>query len=130
MKDGAILANSGHFNVEINVKQLHEYESHQARDNIESFDVNGKTLDLLAEGRLVNLAAADGHAAEIMDMSFSIQLLSVIHIAQNFSSNTQKTLFSVPPYIDQKVAEIALQAQGIEIDKLTEAQKSYLENGF
>ena len=132
MKDGAILANSGHFNVEVNVEQLHEFEPQprQARDNIEAFHVNGKTLYLLAEGRLVNLAAADGHAAEIMDMSFSIQLLSVIHIAKYFYELTPKILIPVPKYIDQKVAELALRSQGIEIDKLTKKQREYLENGF
>lgn len=132
MKNGAILANSGHFNVEVNVEQLHEFEPQprQARDNIEAFHVNGKTLYLLAEGRLVNLAAADGHAAEIMDMSFSIQLLSVIHIAKYFYELTPKTLIPVPKYIDQKVAELALRSQGIEIDRLTKRQREYLENGF
>lgn len=153
MKDGAILANAGHFDVEINVKELrqsgiyHKNEQNElvadetwpreVRKNIEAYHLsNGKTLYLLTGGRLVNLAAADGHPAEIMDMSFSIQLLCVIDIAKNFDISLTgfrtpcSALYAVPKHIDQKVAELALQAQGIKTDKLTKAQIAYLKNGF
>ena len=146
MKDGAILANAGHFDVEINVKELRQSDiyhgtdetwSREVRKNIEAYQLsNGKTLYLLAGGRLVNLAAADGHPAEIMDMSFSIQLLCVIDIANNFDISLTgfrtpcSGLYSIPEYIDQKVAKLALQAQGIKTDKLTKAQIAYLKNGF
>ena len=137
MKDGAILANAGHFNVEINLDELERLASSHAskRQNIEGYHIEmpnspAKTLYVLAEGRLVNLAAADGHAAEIMDMSFSIQLLSVIHIARRFDGHYAPQLYQVPKYIDQKVAELALKSSNITIDKLTKTQKKYLENGF
>ena len=139
MKDGAILANAGHFDVEIDVASLEKLATscEEARHNIKAYTLdNGNTIFLLGEGRLVNLAAADGHAAEIMDMSFSIQLLSVLHIVENFihiansSFSTSPGLYSVPEYIDNKVANIALKTQGITIDVLTESQKKYLENGF
>ena len=143
MKDGAVLANAGHFNVEIDLTELNEraVASSPVRDNITQYQIiksDGayKNLYVLAEGRLVNLAAADGHPAEIMDMSFSIQLLCVIDIARNFDAMPHGIdasfggIYPVPEYIDQKVAKLALRAQGIKIDILTEAQKEYLENGF
>ena len=142
MKNGAILANAGHFNVEINVATLKEitdwsFETtyfNPIRDNIKAYTLpDNKKLYLLSDGRLVNLAAADGHPVEIMDMSFSIQLLSVLHIARSFLSSGKKfppKLHSVPKYIDESVAKIALRAQGIRIDRLTNEQRSYLENGF
>lgn len=133
MKDGALLANAGHFNVEIDARALSQLKSKtEARNNIEAFQISeNRTIYLLADGRLVNLAAADGHAAEIMDMSFSIQLLSVIYIAKNFKkSTTRPLLYPVPPEIDDKVARLALETSGIKIDELTEAQRAYLENGF
>ena len=136
MKDGAILANAGHFNVEINTRALDYVAPHgKVRNNITAYQLsNGKTVYELAEGRLVNLAAADGHAAEIMDMSFSIQLLCVIDIAKYWTITTgfptPPDVYPVPDYIDEKVAELALKTQGIKIDKLSSAQKKYLENGF
>ena len=134
MKDGAIMANAGHFNVEINLDELEQFatDKNAKRQSIVGYHIteSDKTLYVLAEGRLVNLAAADGHAAEIMDMSFSIQLLSVIHVAQNFDANTAKTLHSVPRYIDQMVAKYALTANNVAIDTLTEEQDVYLKNGF
>ncbi len=137
MKNGALLANAGHFNVEIDANFLEKYANshYEARKNIEAYTLkNGKTLYLLAEGRLVNLASADGHATEIMDMSFSIQLLGVIDIATNRDSTTSQRnlpgLYPIPSYIDEKVAKLALKAQGIRIDNLTKAQQKYLENGF
>ncbi len=137
MKNGALLANAGHFDVEIDVKGLQEIAKHhfKARENIESYELkNGHVLNLLAGGRLVNLAAADGHAAEIMDMSFSIQLLTVLHIAKKLKSSKDPSasggLRPVPTEIDQTVARYALKAQQINIDKLSTTQKKYLENGF
>ena len=136
MKDGAILANAGHFDVEINVKSLKENAicCTRVRHNIDKYEfLNDKCVYLLAEGRLVNLAAADGHAAEIMDMSFSIQLLSALYLASIYSRQNYilpANLYSVPKRIDKKVADLALKSQGITIDTLTEAQKAYLENGF
>ncbi|MBR2997223.1 adenosylhomocysteinase [Candidatus Saccharibacteria bacterium] len=139
MKDGAVLANAGHFDVEIDVGALKFFatEHYQARQNIEAYHLkySGETVYLLAEGRLVNLAAADGHAAEIMDMSFSIQLLCALDIAKWIAPDTLEhcippEVYSVPKYIDEKVANIALKSQNITIDSLTEAQKKYLENGF
>lgn len=138
MKEGALLANAGHFNVEINTEELNacSRNHYEARKNIEAYELNsGQTIYLLAEGRLVNLAAADGHASEIMDMSFSIQLLCVIDIAKWLANDklgyhTPAKLYSVPREIDQKVAKLALKAQNITIDKLNNEQKIYLENGF
>ena len=136
MKEGALLANAGHFDVEIDVKGLKEIaeEQFEARKNIEGYKLkNGHTIYLLAEGRLVNLAAGDGHPAEIMDMSFSIQLLTVLHLAEKQDAPKGPNLgglYPVPAEIDEKVALYALKAQNICIDKLTKKQKNYLENGF
>ena len=138
MKDGAVLANAGHFNVEIDAEELAicSKNHYMARNNIEAYELNsGQTIYLLAEGRLVNLAAADGHAAEIMDMSFSIQLMCVLDIATWLTRDmvgyhTPSGLYSVPREIDDKVAQLALKVQGIKIDKLTEEQEDYLRNGF
>ena len=140
LKDGAILANAGHFDVEINTEELNDRcasERYQARHNIEAYRLscNNRTVFLLAEGRLVNLAAADGHAAEIMDMSFSIQLLCVLDLASwttqdETGYHPPADLYSVPAEIDRKVAELALKSQGIKIDKLTKIQAEYLKNGF
>ncbi|MDZ7672302.1 MAG: adenosylhomocysteinase [Halanaerobiales bacterium] len=127
MKDGAILANAGHFNVEVNVSELEEISDSKedVRDNIEGYKIGDKTLYLLAEGRLVNLAAGDGHPAEIMDMSFGLQVLSLLYLTEN---DLLPGLYKVPERIDKKVAQYRLEADGIEIDKLTSEQKQYLEN--
>jgi adenosylhomocysteinase len=127
MKDGAILANAGHFNVEVNVSELEEISDSKedVRDNIEGYKIGDKTLYLLAEGRLVNLAAGDGHPAEIMDMSFGLQVLSLLYLTEN---DLLPGLYKVPERIDKKVAQYRLDADGIEIDKLTSEQKQYLEN--
>ena len=133
MPNGAILANAGHFDVEINVKDLTRLAAcrYEVRPNIKCYkSLEGKYLYLISEGRLVNLAAADGHAAEIMDMSFSIQLLSLIHINLNYNSNTAKRIHQVPREIDKKVALLALRANHLSIDSLTTDQIDYLENGF
>jgi adenosylhomocysteinase len=127
MKDGAILANSGHFNVEINMKNLKEIavSKRSMRPNLEEYSLeDGRKLYLLAEGRLVNLAAAEGHPSEVMDMSFANQALCVEYLAK-----TQKMppkVYPVPKEIDETVAELKLNAMKIKIDELTDEQKRYL----
>jgi adenosylhomocysteinase len=128
MKDGAVLANAGHFDVEINKGQLAGMAERRclARQNIEQFDLpNGRRIYLLAEGRLVNLAAGDGHPAEIMDMSFAIQALSARYIIEN-AGDLAKKLYPVPGEIDRRVAALKLKSLGIVIDSLTEEQEAYL----
>ncbi len=130
MKDGAILSNAGHFNVEINIPELEALakSSHIARKNIMAYDLGGKTVYLLAEGRLVNLAAGDGHPAEIMDLSFAIQALSLQFLIQNKGKLENKVL-SVPREIDKHVASLKLSAMGISIDTLDDAQYEYMYGG-
>jgi adenosylhomocysteinase len=127
MKDGAILSNAGHFNVEVNAVQLESVAKniYSARNNIMAYEIGGKTLYLMAEGRLVNLAAGDGHPAEIMDMSFALQALSVKHLIEN-QGELGNRVYSVPVSIDRHVARLKLKAMGIAIDALTEAQKKYM----
>lgn len=128
MKDGAILANAGHFDVEINKVQLDAMAATRriARQNIEQFDLpGGSKIYLLAEGRLVNLAAGDGHPAEIMDMSFGIQALSARYIKENAGSLAKK-LYRIPGEIDNRVASLKLKSLGIDIDSLNEEQEAYL----
>jgi adenosylhomocysteinase len=130
MKDGAMLANAGHFDVEVNVRELEEMSvsQEQARPNVTKFTLkDGRDLFVLAEGRLVNIAAADGHPIEIMDMSFSLQLLSVLYLVRN-RGNLQDDVLPVPPEVDRRVAELKLEAEGIGVDSLTPAQKEYLES--
>jgi len=127
MKDGALLANSGHFNVEINLKDLEELavSKRTIRPNLEEVTLkDGRKLYLLAEGRLVNLAAAEGHPSEVMDMSFSNQALSVEYIVKN--ERMPPRVYPVPREIDESVAKLKLEAMGIRIDNLTEEQKKYL----
>ncbi|MGN1111066.1 MAG: adenosylhomocysteinase, partial [Oscillospiraceae bacterium] len=131
MKDGAICCNAGHFDVEVNMAKLREIavDSHLARNNIMGYKLsNGNTVFVIAEGRLVNLAAGDGHPAEIMDMSFAIQALSAEYIAKNGASlkNNDSMTINVPKEIDRKVAERKLNAWNITIDKLTPEQEKYL----
>ncbi|HHV62644.1 MAG TPA: adenosylhomocysteinase [Firmicutes bacterium] len=134
MKDGAILANAGHFDVEISVADLRAISDscRLVRNNIEEFvlaDIAGgpKRLYLLGEGRLVNLACADGHPAEIMDMSFALQFLSLDYLVRE-GSNLEDRLYSVPEDIDFRVARLKLAAEGISIDSLTPDQERYIEN--
>ena len=130
MKDGAICCNAGHFDVEVNMKKLREIavSHYEAPNNIEGYTLpNGNTIFVIAEGRLVNLAAGDGHPAEIMDMSFAIQALCAEYIAKNKEKRALGEMtFNVPKEIDGKVAERKLLSWGISIDKLTEEQKKYL----
>ncbi len=127
MKDGAIMANSGHFNVEVNIKDLEALSTSKRtmRPNLEEYTLkNGRKLYLLAEGRLVNLAAAEGHPSEVMDMSFANQALSSEYIAK--TAKLQPKVYSVPKEIDEAVAELKLKAMDVKIDELTEEQKKYL----
>lgn len=127
MKDGAILANSGHFNVEINIPELEEMsvEVEKIRENVEKYDLGKKSLYLLAEGRLVNLAAAEGHPSEVMDMSFANQVLSVKYLLEN---EVETKVHEVPEEVDEKVAELKLKTMDIEVDELTPEQREYLES--
>ena len=128
MKEGAILCNAGHFDVEVDVAGLRALakESREVRHNIEGFLLpNGRTIYLLAEGRLVNLAAGDGHPAEIMDMSFALQAESARRMAE-CGRDMKPDLYSVPVDIDKAVATRKLTALGVSIDVLSEEQKAYL----
>ena len=129
MKEGAICCNAGHFDVEVDVATLRKIatETKVARKNIEGFKVDGKWIYLLGEGRLVNLAAGDGHPAEIMDMSFAIQALSAAYIVRN-KGMLPATMLVVPEEIDKFVARKKLAAWGVTIDTQTEKQKAYLES--
>jgi len=129
MKDGTIIGNSGHFNVEINIPDLEEISvsKRTVRPNLEEYRLkNGRRIYLLAEGRLVNLASAEGHPSEVMDMSFSNQALCVEYIAKNPSLKPQ--VYPVPREIDELVARLKLKGLGIEIDEMTEEQKKYLSS--
>jgi len=128
MKDGAILCNAGHFNVEIDMEGLKRraLSVYDARNNIQGYCMpEGKTLFVLAQGRLVNLASGDGHPAEIMDMSFAIQALSAAYLAEH-RKNLPVDVLPVPAEIDQAVANRKLASLGVQIDALTEDQKRYL----
>jgi len=130
MKDSAIVCNSGHFDVEIDLNGLEKMT--KAKRQIREFVVehtlkNGKRVNVLAEGRLINLAAAEGHPASVMDMSFANQALSVEYIVKNYKK-LEKKVYPVPQDIDQKIAAMKLQTMGVKIDQLTPEQKRYLES--
>jgi adenosylhomocysteinase len=128
MKDGAILANSGHFNVEIEIPALRELavESRATRANVEEFTLaDGRRLYLIAEGRLVNLAAAEGHPAAVMDMSFANQALSAEFVVAH-ADELEAKVYTVPDEIDREIARLKLASMGVEIDTLTEEQARYL----
>ena len=130
MKDGAILANSGHFNVEINIDALESLaaKSKKIREYIKEYTFkNGKKINLLAEGRLLNLSAAEGHPASVMDMSFANQALSAEYLVKE-GENLQKKVYCVPEVIDKEIARLKLESMGIKIDKLTEEQEKYLSS--
>jgi len=122
------MANAGHFDVEISKPDLHALAitTRTLKNNIEEFVMeDGRRLYLLAEGRLVNLAAGDGHPAEVMDLSFSLQALSLLYVIEN-REKLGNHVYNVPEEIDKKVAYLKLQADGIEIDELTSEQVNYL----
>ena len=128
MKDGAILCNAGHFDCEVNVKQLSEMATKisERRKNIVGYTLkNGRELRVLGEGRLVNLACGNGHPAEIMDMSFSVQALSLKWLTEN-RDNLQSKLYNVPDSIDEEIGNFKLKAMGLKIDTLSNEQKEYL----
>ena len=130
MKDGAILANSGHFNSEINLKALDELATsvRPVRPSVQEYRVgDGRRLFLLGEGRLINLAGAEGHPAAVMDMSFANQALCAEYIAKN-ASTLERKVYDVPDDIDAEVARLKLHAMGIAIDTLTEEQRRYLSS--
>lgn len=128
MKPGAMLCNAGHFDVEINKVQLEALAQTKrtVRKNIEEFKMaDGRKLYLLAEGRLVNLAAGDGHPAEIMDLSFAVQFLSALHILEHHAQ-MDKTVHLMPDEVNRRIAEIKLASLGVGIDALSQEQKAYL----
>jgi adenosylhomocysteinase len=128
MKDGAIVANSGHFNVEIDIPALKKLSKKKRaiRDFVDEYTLkNGRKIFLLGEGRLINLAAAEGHPAVVMDMSFANQALSAKYLCQH-GEKLQKTVYPVPSAIDEEIARMKLKSMGIRIDKLTKEQKAYL----
>ncbi len=128
MPDQALLANAGHFNVEISGPDLERLavSRRTVRPNIEEFQLaDGRRLYLLARGRLVNLAAGDGHPAEIMDMSFALQALTALYVVRH-AGELEKKLYPVPPEIDRRVAELKLGALGVKLDRLTPEQEEYL----
>ena len=130
MKDGAVIANSGHFNVEIDVEALEEMADgkQRVRPFVDEYRMqDGRRLNLLGEGRLINLAAAEGHPSAVMDMSFANQALVVEYLAQS-GHKLERKVFPVPRDIDEEVGRLKLQAMGIAIDSLTEEQQRYLES--
>jgi len=129
MKDGAILANAGHFNVEIDIPALERMAKakREARKYVTEYDLGEKRVYLLAEGRLVNLVAADGHPVEVMDMSFANQALAAKYIAENWEK-LERRVYRLPEELDRMVARMKLESMGVEIDELTEEQIRYLSD--
>jgi adenosylhomocysteinase len=130
MKDGCVMANSGHFNVEINIPALEAMSTkkHRQRPSVDEYTLkDGRRLRLLAEGRLVNLAAAEGHPSAVMDMSFSNQVLAAVYMAQN-AGKLENKVHDVPTEIDQEISMLKLNAMGFEIDRLTPEQEHYLSS--
>jgi len=135
MKPGAMVANSGHFDVEINIKELKKLAikiNKNIRNNVDEYVIESKSqkskvksIYLLGEGRLINLAAAEGHPASVMDMSFATQALATEHVAKNYKT-LEKKVYNVPVELEQWVADLKLKSMGINIDKLTAEQKEYL----
>jgi adenosylhomocysteinase len=128
MKDGAILSNTGHFNVEIEIPALKKLasEHRQAREFVEEFTMSdGRRIYLIADGRLVNLSAAEGHPALVMDMSFANQALGLEYAVQH-AGELERKVYPVPSEIDKEIARLKLETMGIDIDQLTEEQAKYL----
>ncbi len=128
MKSGVIIANAGHFNVEINIPDLKKLSKSRKviRENVEEYTLrNGRKVYLLGEGRLINLAAAEGHPSEVMDMSFANQALCAEYIVKN-KGGLEPKVYRVPEEIDRKVAKLKLESMGVRIDRLTKEQKKYL----
>ena len=128
MKDGAIVANSGHFNVELDLEALKGLSQSvkSAREHVQTYILkSGKRIYVLGEGRLVNLACGEGHPAQVMDMSFAGQSLAAEFIAKNYK-NLENRVYPLPEKLDNKIAELKLASLGIKIDILTQKQKKYL----
>jgi adenosylhomocysteinase len=127
MKDGVIMCNSGHFNVEVEYEKLKRISEKaiQIRENLEEFVLEGKKLYVIGEGRLVNLAAAEGHPAEVMDMSFANQALAAEWLVKN-KGKLKPKVYILPKKLDVNVAKLKLKALGIKYDRLTKEQKKYL----
>jgi adenosylhomocysteinase len=128
MKDGAIVSNSGHFNVEIDIPALEKMSSGKrtTRNFVEEYSLrDGRKINVLGEGRLINLASAEGHPASVMDMSFADQALSLDYLVKNHAT-LEKNVFKVPEELDKRVAKLKLESMGIKIDKLTPEQEEYL----
>jgi adenosylhomocysteinase len=130
MKDGAIVANSGHFNVELDLDELGKIatKKRQVREFVEEYTLSdGRKINVLGEGRLVNLAAAEGHPSSVMDMSFANQALAAEYLAKN-AKGLEKRVYPVPKEIDKEIARLKLKAMGVEIDTLTPEQEKYLSS--
>ncbi len=131
MKDGAIVANSGHFNVELNLEALEEMtggDKRHVREFVEAYTLpNGKKINVLGEGRLINLASAEGHPASVMDMSFANQALGAEYMARN-AADLKADVYDIPPDIDREIARLKLAAMGVKIDNLTPEQFKYLNS--
>jgi adenosylhomocysteinase len=130
MKDGAILCNSGHFDVEINLKALEamaEKVTKNVRKNVDEFLVKGKRIYVIGEGRLVNLAAAEGHPASVMDMSFATQALASSWVVENRGKLTAR-VYDIDDKIEKRVADFKLGSMGVSIDTLTDEQRHYLDS--
>jgi len=128
MKDGAIMANSGHFDAELDLaalRQMAEGHVREVRENVQEFDIGGKRLHLIAEGRLVNLSAAEGHPAAVMDMSFANQALAAEYVAKHYAE-LDKRVYGVPPAIDAEVARLKLAAFGVNVEPMTAEQAEYV----
>jgi adenosylhomocysteinase len=130
MKDGAIISNSGHFNVEINIPALEAMssEKRRVREFVDQYTLpDGRQINLLGEGRLVNLAAAEGHPASVMDMSFANQALGLKYIMEN-SQDLENKVYVIPEDIDREIARLKLEAMQVTIDRLTDEQTKYLNS--
>jgi adenosylhomocysteinase len=125
MKDGALLANAGHFDNEVDKTFLSSYPKREIRENVEEFKVGGKRINLLADGRLVNLVAGQGHPAEVMDTSFANQALGAEYLVKN-KGKLEPKVYSIPADIDRHIARMKLESHGISIDELTDEQLEYL----
>lgn len=128
LKDGVLLANAGHFNVEIPMETLEKLATHkyEIRKNVTCYKIDGKDIYVIGQGRLVNLAAADGHPVEIMDISFALQTLSLLYLAENYSK-LDKIVYEYPEELDREVAKLKLKSLNIEIDTLSIEQQEYLK---
>jgi adenosylhomocysteinase len=129
MKNNSILANAGHFDVEIDIRYLQSQDSSPTtiRPNVECYNILNKRVFLLCKGRVVNLVGAEGHPSEVMDLSFANQLLSILDISKNYLK-MDNTVYDVPTRIDSTVANYALDAMNIEIDTMTDEQRKYINN--